>query len=64
VADQQLARAANVGEKAGLASGLYRDLAVGCDQSGAETWANPDAFLAGALVGRLPTSSTRRICSS
>jgi 4-alpha-glucanotransferase len=34
--------------------GLYRDLAVGCDRSGAETWANPKAFLGGAHVGAPP----------
>jgi 4-alpha-glucanotransferase len=54
VADEQLARAARATENAGMAIGLYRDLAVGCDRSGAETWANPGAFLAGAQVGAPP----------
>lgn len=54
VADLQLAEAAQAAEKAGMAIGLYRDLAVGCDRSGAETWANPHAFLAGAQVGAPP----------
>jgi 4-alpha-glucanotransferase len=34
--------------------GLYRDLAVGCDRTGAETWSEPTAFLAGAQVGAPP----------
>jgi 4-alpha-glucanotransferase len=54
VADRQLANAAETAKKAGMAIGLYRDLAVGCDRSGAETWTNPDAFLAGAQVGAPP----------
>ena len=54
MADGQLANAAQAAENAGMAIGLYRDLAVGCDRSGAETWANPDAFLAGAQVGAPP----------
>jgi 4-alpha-glucanotransferase len=54
VADEQLAEAARAARKTGMAIGLYRDLAVGCDRSGAETWANPGAFLAGAQVGAPP----------
>jgi 4-alpha-glucanotransferase len=54
VADEQLAQAARAAENAGMAIGLYRDLAVGCDRSGAETWANPKAFLAGTQVGAPP----------
>jgi 4-alpha-glucanotransferase len=54
VADAQLGSAAQAAEKAGMAIGLYRDLAVGCDRWGAETWANPDAFLIGAQVGAPP----------
>jgi 4-alpha-glucanotransferase len=54
VADEQLAAAARAAARAGMDIGLYRDLAVGCDRSGAETWANPDAFLTGAQVGAPP----------
>ncbi|MBA3517441.1 MAG: 4-alpha-glucanotransferase, partial [Rhizobiales bacterium] len=54
VADEQLGAAAEVAASARMAIGLYRDLAVGCDRSGAETWANPDAFLAGVAVGAPP----------
>jgi 4-alpha-glucanotransferase len=54
VADEQLAAAARAAGEAGMAIGLYRDLAVGCDRSGAETWSNPDAFLSGAEVGAPP----------
>lgn len=54
IADEQLARAADAARRKGMAVGLYRDLAVGCDASGAETWANPPAFLQGNLVGAPP----------
>ena len=52
VADAQLGAAA---EAAGsMAVGLYRDLAVGADPSGAETWANQRAVVAAAHVGAPP----------
>jgi 4-alpha-glucanotransferase len=54
VADEQLAAAARVAQDAGMTIGLYRDLAVGCDSSGAETWVNFEAFLAGAQIGAPP----------
>ncbi|WP_127751610.1 4-alpha-glucanotransferase [Devosia sp. 1566] len=54
LADEQLARAAEEARRQGMAIGLYRDLAVGCDRSGAETWANPPAFLQSTLVGAPP----------
>ena len=54
VADEQLALAAAEARRQGMAIGLYRDLAVGCDASGAETWANPPAFLERTLVGAPP----------
>jgi 4-alpha-glucanotransferase len=37
-----------------MAVGLYRDLAVGADRSGAETWANAAAVVSGAQVGAPP----------
>ena len=38
----------------GMAVGLYRDLAVGADRAGAETWANAAAVVSGAQVGAPP----------
>jgi len=38
----------------GFCLGLYRDMAVGCDRSGAETWSAPDDFIANTLVGAPP----------
>jgi 4-alpha-glucanotransferase len=52
LADRQLGEAA--GAAGGMAVGLYRDLAVGADQSGAETWANQHAVVSGAQVGAPP----------
>ncbi len=54
VADEQLSESAKVAAGAGMTVGLYRDLAVGCAETGAETWANPEAFISGALVGAPP----------
>ena len=34
--------------------GLYRDLAVGADRAGAETWTNPGTVVSGAQVGAPP----------
>jgi len=52
VADAQLGAAATAA--APMAIGLYRDLAVGADPAGAETWANQRAVVAGAHVGAPP----------
>jgi len=54
IADEQLEAAARSLAKSCIAIGLYRDLAVGCDRLGAETWANADAFLNHAAVGAPP----------
>jgi 4-alpha-glucanotransferase len=54
IADEQLQMASNAARDKGMAVGLYRDLAVGCDAAGAETWANPAAFLERNLVGAPP----------
>jgi 4-alpha-glucanotransferase len=54
VADQQLESVADSCAKSGMATGLYRDLAVGCDRFGAEIWANPRAFMKGAEIGAPP----------
>jgi 4-alpha-glucanotransferase len=54
VADQQLAAASSVAAASGMEIGLYRDLAVGCDRAGAETWSRPSDFLTSAQVGAPP----------
>ena len=51
-ADRQLQQASCAAET--MAIGLYRDLAVGADPSGAETWSNPRAVVSGAQVGAPP----------
>jgi 4-alpha-glucanotransferase len=68
LADEQLGAAAGVAQKS-MAIGLYRDLAIGADRSGAETWAaatgaaatgsnatgsNATAVVSGAHVGAPP----------
>jgi malto-oligosyltrehalose trehalohydrolase/4-alpha-glucanotransferase len=54
IADTQLAAAAATAAERGMAVGLYRDLAVGADASGAETWANPGVVITSAQVGAPP----------
>jgi 4-alpha-glucanotransferase len=54
IADEQLGMVAAVARKRGMAVGLYRDLAVGADWAGAETWATATAVASGARVGAPP----------
>jgi len=54
IADRQLAEAAAVAADCGMEIGLYRDLAVGADGGGAESWANPRTILASVHVGAPP----------
>jgi 4-alpha-glucanotransferase len=54
IADEQLGAAAAAAAERGMAIGLYRDLAVGADRAGAETWANAAAVVSGAQVGAPP----------
>lgn len=54
IADEQLGEAARAAAAAGMAVGLYRDLAVGADPAGAETFANPAAVIRGVSVGAPP----------
>ncbi|HZS82882.1 MAG TPA: 4-alpha-glucanotransferase [Stellaceae bacterium] len=53
-ADRQLGEAARRGRDAGLAIGLYRDLAVGVDPHGAEAWADQELLVPDASVGAPP----------
>jgi len=54
LADQQLGAAAAEARQRGMAVGLYRDLAIGADRGGAETWADSAAVVSGAQVGAPP----------
>jgi 4-alpha-glucanotransferase len=51
IADTQLGAAAALAGQRGMAIGLYRDLAVGADSAGAETWASQRAVVSGVQVG-------------
>ena len=54
LADEQLGAVAKSAEQHGMAVGLYRDLAVGADRAGAETWINASAVVSTAEVGAPP----------
>ncbi len=54
IADEQLRAADEAARAGGMAVGLYRDLAVGADPAGAETWANAAAVIRGVSVGAPP----------
>ncbi|MFL5561590.1 MAG: 4-alpha-glucanotransferase [Gemmatimonadaceae bacterium] len=54
VIDQQLAQAAKSARDAGMAIGLYQDLAIGTSPNGADGWANPDLFVKGVSIGAPP----------
>ena len=56
-ADRQLGRAA---ETANLPIGLYRDLAIGADPYGPDTWSAPDSYITGASVGAPPDLLNRQ----
>ena len=53
-AEEQLAQAATVARDAGMAQGLYLDLAVGVHPHGAETWEDRAAFAIGVSLGAPP----------
>ncbi len=59
-ADLQLARAHAAALDAGMSIGLYRDLAVGANPGGAETWQDPGLFAEGVHVGAPPDDFNRR----
>ena len=52
--DRQLGAAAAAARRAGMAIGLYPDLALGSARGGAETWAFGDLFAEGASLGAPP----------
>jgi 4-alpha-glucanotransferase len=52
VAEEQLTAA--VAQRESMAVGLYRDLAVGADANGAETWSRPELFADGVHIGSPP----------
>jgi len=54
IAQQQLEAAERRARAAGLELGLYRDLAVGPDAGGAETWAGQDLYVRAASIGAPP----------
>ncbi|HEU4723214.1 MAG TPA: 4-alpha-glucanotransferase [Gemmatimonadaceae bacterium] len=52
--DRQLGCVASDATRAGLALGVYQDLAVGSAPSGSDVWANPRLFVPQATVGAPP----------
>lgn len=54
LANDQLETAAAAGDAAGLAVGLYRDLAVGTAAGGSDAWAAQDSYLRSVGVGAPP----------
>jgi 4-alpha-glucanotransferase len=58
-ADLQLRRAQQAALDAGMSIGLYRDLAVGANPGGAETWQQPRLFATRANVGAPPDDFNR-----
>ncbi|HWF38827.1 MAG TPA: 4-alpha-glucanotransferase, partial [Candidatus Acidoferrales bacterium] len=52
LADAQLSRASDAASS--MTVGLYRDLAVGADPAGTETWFNQKAVVSGAHIGAPP----------
>jgi len=58
-ADRQLAAAQAAARAAGMRIGLYRDLAVGANPGGSETWHAPERFAMGVHVGAPPDEFNR-----
>jgi 4-alpha-glucanotransferase len=52
--DRQLERSQTAARGAGMAIGLYQDLAIGAALAGSDTWANQTLFARGATVGAPP----------
>lgn len=57
--DRQLGEVAGEAERAGLALGLYSDVALGSDPGGSDAWAFPDLLAQGARVGAPPDDFSR-----
>ncbi|KAA5606213.1 4-alpha-glucanotransferase [Roseospira marina] len=53
-ADRQLAHVADTATQGGMTLGLYHDLALGADQTGADIWMNQDLVVDGVAVGAPP----------
>ncbi|MEU3753062.1 4-alpha-glucanotransferase [Streptomyces olivoreticuli] len=58
--DEQLAAAQRAAREAGMRVGLVHDLAVGVHPSGADAWAQQDAFAAGMSIGAPPDAFNSR----
>jgi len=54
VAHHQLNAVTQCAIEKDMAIGLYLDLAVGCDGSGADVWSNKEIYVAGASIGAPP----------
>ena len=54
IADEQLEQAATLAKRRSMKVGLYRDLAIGADRGGAETWSSSSTVVADAQVGAPP----------
>ena len=54
LADEQLAAVAQSCRKAGMALGLYGDLALGADREGADAWSQQDWIADGVSIGAPP----------
>ncbi len=54
IAEQQLSAAARTARDRDMRIGLYRDLAVGADSAGAESWVSPEITVSGAQIGAPP----------
>ncbi|MGN6524659.1 MAG: 4-alpha-glucanotransferase [Actinomycetes bacterium] len=54
VVDEQLSRAQNRAQEAGMPLGVVHDLAVGVHPTGADTWALQDVLASGVTVGAPP----------
>jgi 4-alpha-glucanotransferase len=53
-ADRQIAIVASSARGAGMAIGLYQDLAIGTSAAGADAWAYPSLFVRGVSIGAPP----------
>lgn len=58
-ADRQLAACVDDAREHGMPIGLYTDLAVGIDRSGADAWSTQQATLAGVSIGAPPDELNR-----